>query len=83
MDDAPRKVQFTALDKDVETWKGSKVFRQEDLTLLAKVTDRANRLFRWLVRLLRPPLHHLPLACRKQAAPPWQDMTCTSACGLP
>jgi hypothetical protein len=41
-DDAPRKVQFTALYKDGETWKGSQSFTREDLPLLAKVADQGH-----------------------------------------
>jgi hypothetical protein len=41
-DDAPRKVQFTALYKDGETWKGSQSFSREDLPLLAKVADQVH-----------------------------------------
>ena len=42
-DDAPRKVQFTALYKDEEDkWKGSQSFTREDLPLLAKVADQVH-----------------------------------------
>ena len=41
-EDAPRKVQFTALYKDGETWKGSSSFTREDLPLLAKVADQVH-----------------------------------------
>ena len=41
-EEAPRKVQFTALYKDGETWKGSQSFTREDLPLLAKVADQVH-----------------------------------------
>ena len=42
-DDAPRKVQFTALYKDEEDkWRGSQSFTREDLPLLIKVADRVH-----------------------------------------
>ena len=41
-EDAPRKVAFTALYKDGETWKGSQSFTREDLPLLAKVADQVH-----------------------------------------
>lgn len=43
-DDAPRKVQFTALYKDKESdqWRGSRSFAREDLPLLIKVADRVH-----------------------------------------
>jgi hypothetical protein len=42
-DDAPRKVQFTALYKDEEDkWQGSQSFTREDLPLLIKVADRVH-----------------------------------------
>jgi hypothetical protein len=41
-EDAPRKVQFTALYKDGDQWKGSQSFTREDLPLLAKVADQVH-----------------------------------------
>ncbi len=41
-DNAPRKVQFAALYKDGETWKGSQGFSREDLPLLANVADQVH-----------------------------------------
>ncbi len=47
-DNAPRKVQFTALYKDGAPWKGedqrrgSASFTREDLPLLAKVADQVH-----------------------------------------
>ena len=41
-DDAPRKVQFTALYKDGAEWTGSQSFTREDLPLLAKVADQVH-----------------------------------------
>ena len=42
-DDAPRKVQFTALYKNEEDkWRGSSSFAREDLPLLIKVADRVH-----------------------------------------
>lgn len=41
-DDAPRKVQFTALYKDGDEWRGSASFTREDLPLLAKVADQVH-----------------------------------------
>ena len=41
-DDAPRKVQFTALYKDGDEWKGSGSFTREDLPLLIKVADQVH-----------------------------------------
>ena len=41
-DNAPRKVQFTALYKDGDEWRGSSSFAREDLPLLIKVADRVH-----------------------------------------
>jgi hypothetical protein len=41
-ENAPRKVQFTALYKDGDQWKGSQSFTREDLPLLAKVADQVH-----------------------------------------
>lgn len=41
-DNAPRKVQFTALYKEGESWRGSGSFAREDLPLLIKVADQVH-----------------------------------------
>ena len=41
-DNAPRKVQFTALYKEGDSWRGSKSFAREDLPLLIKVADEVH-----------------------------------------
>ena len=42
-DNAPRKVQFTALYKNEEDkWRGSSSFAREDLPLLIKVADQVH-----------------------------------------
>ena len=41
-DNAPRKVQFTALYKEGDEWRGSASFTREDLPLLAKVADQVH-----------------------------------------
>jgi hypothetical protein len=40
--DAPRKVQFTALYKDGETWKGSQSSTRKDLPLLTNVAGQVH-----------------------------------------
>jgi len=39
---APRKVQFTALYKEGDGWRGSASFAREDLPLLIKVEDQVH-----------------------------------------
>lgn len=41
-DNAPRKVQFTALYKEGDEWRGFASFTREDLSLLAKVADQVH-----------------------------------------
>jgi hypothetical protein len=41
-DNAPRKVQFTALYKEGDEWRGSQSFAREDLPLLMKVADQVH-----------------------------------------
>ena len=41
-ENAPRKVQFTALYKDGDEWRGSQSFAREDLPLLMKVADQVH-----------------------------------------
>jgi hypothetical protein len=41
-EDAPRKVAFTALYKNGDTWKGSQSLSREDVPPLAKVADQVH-----------------------------------------
>ena len=41
-DNAPRKVQFSAVYKEGEEWRGSASFSREDLPLLIKVADQVH-----------------------------------------
>ena len=66
-DNAPRKVQFTALYKEGDEWRGSASFAREDLPLLdqssgpsPQLSVRAER-FCWPVRFLEANMHHRPL----------------------
>ena len=85
-DNAPRKVQFTALYKDGDAWRGSAEFcsggpaaADEGSGPGSLVPVRAERptkrFFRGLLRFLEANLHHRPPANRSRLHPVSQEST--------